>query len=151
MNEQSRPRLLAAISVSIALGIVWCFVPVLLMGGKPKDALAAYWLIPGALAGLAAGLFTIRRSPASWKKSLIDTIATYYLGIAVFWMGFVVIERILMCIRQGGWTDFNLSDHFKLILLFLAYGTIPYGLILIPLCFLSRTLLLKTYRRRSHE
>jgi hypothetical protein len=138
------------IPVSIVLGIVWNVVAVCLMGGRPLDAFAPGWLLAGALAGLAAGVFTIwSRRRRDGRESFLYGIANYYLGIFVYWASFVVIQRAIMCVQHGGWTDFDLHDHLNLILIFLLYGTVWFGVILIPFCFLSRYVLWTIYTRNT--
>lgn len=138
------------IPVSTALGVVWNVLAVCLLGGKVSDAFTPAWLLAGALAGLAAGFFTIwSRRRRDGRESFLYGIANYYLGIFVYWMSFVVIERVIMCVQYGSWTDFDLHDHLKLIFIFLLYGTVWFGIILIPLCFLSRYVLWTIYKRNA--
>lgn len=138
------------IPVSAALGIVWNVVAVCLMGGSVLDALSASWLLAGAFAGVAAGVFTIwSRRRRKGRESVPYGIATYYLGMLVYWASFVVIARAIMCVEAGGWTDFDLHDHLALIGPFLIYGTVWFGVILIPLCFVSRLVLWKVYVRNA--
>jgi hypothetical protein len=136
------------IPVSIALGTIWNVVAVCLLGGRFIDAFSPSWLLAGAMAGIAAGLFTIwSRHRRDGKENFFFGVATYYLGIFVYWISFVVIERVIMCVQDGGWTNFDLHDHLKLIFVFLIVGTVWFGVILIPLCFLSRHVLWKIYTR----
>jgi hypothetical protein len=138
------------ISVSIALGIVWNVVAVCLMSGRLLDAFTPGWLLAGALAGVAAGLFTIwSRRRRDGRESFFYGIANYYLGIFVYWASFVVIQRVIMCVQHGGWTDFDLHDHLNLILIFLIHGTVWSGVILIPFCFLSRYVIWTIYTRNA--
>jgi hypothetical protein len=138
------------IPISIILGIIWNVVAVKLMGGRLPDAFSPGLLLAGAFAGVAAGRFTIwSRQRRGGKESVPYGIANYYVGIFVYWAAFVVIERVIICIEHGGWTDFDLRDHIKLILIFLFYGTVWFGVILIPFCFLSRFLLWKIYTRNA--
>lgn len=150
MKTTSAWRLQTVLPISIALGIVWNVIAVCLMGGRLTHALRPVWLLAGALAGVAAGLFTIwSRRRSDGRESLLYGIATYYLGIFVYWLSFVVIQRVILCVQSGGWTDFNLRDHLRLILVFLGYGTAWFGVILIPLSFLSRQVLWKMYSRNT--
>ena len=136
--------------VSITLGIAWNVVAVYLMGGRLVDAFSSGWLLAGALAGIAAGLFTIwSRRRRKGTESFLYGIATYYLGIFVYWASFVIIQRLIMCAQHGGWTDFDLQDHLKFILIFMFYGTVRFGVILIPLSFLSRYVLWRIYTRTA--
>ena len=131
---------------SIAVGLLWNILAVRMMSGDLREALRPALLIAGATAGLAAGLFTIwSRKRRGGDESFLYALATFYLGITVYWLTFVFVERILMCVQHGGWTDFDLRDHLMLILVFLGYGTILYGIFLIPLTFLSRYLVWKMY------
>jgi len=139
----------AVIPVSIALGIIWNVIVVCLMGGTVADAFTLPWLPAGALAGVAGGVFTVwSRRRRDGDESVLYGIATYYLGILVYWGSFVVIERAIMCVEHGGWTGFDLHDHLRLILTFVAYGSVC-GVLLIPLCFLSRYALWEIYIRTA--
>ncbi|HUS36180.1 MAG TPA: hypothetical protein VM680_12585 [Verrucomicrobiae bacterium] len=136
------------IAVSIALGVAWNVAVVKLMGGRLVEAFAAGWLLAGAIAGVTAGLFTIwSRRKRDGKESFLYGIATYYFAVVVYWISFVLIQRVIMCARHGGWTDFDLRDHLALIGILLFYGTFGFGLVLIPFCFLSRYLVWKIYIR----
>ena len=138
----------AVIALSVLLGLAWNMIAVYLMGGGIADSFKPGWLIAGALAGVAAGVFTVwSRKRRDGRESILWGLATYYLGIFVYWLAFVLIERALMCIEKGGWTDFDLPDHLKLIWLFLIFGTVWYGIILIPVAFLSRYVIWKVWRR----
>ncbi len=133
------------ILVSVVLGIGWNLIAVWLMGGRFKEAFAPAWMLAGAIAGVVAGIYTIgSRRRRDGQESLFHGIANYYLGIFVYWLSFVVIERVILCYERGGWTNFDLHDHLSLILVFL-YGTFWYGIFLIPLNFLTRQLLWKVY------
>ena len=86
------------IPVSIALGIIWNLLAIWLLGGRVVDALTPGWLLAGALAGVAAGVFTMwSRRQRDGEESVLYGIATYYLGILVYWGSFVVIERFYVC------------------------------------------------------
>lgn len=130
--------MIVVIAVSLAAGAAWNVLVVLLMGGRMAEALRPGFLLAGLAAGLAGTWFTIRsRSAREGRESLRDVLATYALGIVVYWAVFVVFERIRLCIDNGGWTEFNLGDHGKL-LIWLFYGAALYGIALIPLTWLTR-------------
>jgi len=133
--------------ISIALGLAWNLIARFLMGARrPADLLEVGWMAAGALAGIAAGAFTLRtRDRVGTGRRFLDGLATYYLGMATYWIGFVLIERALLCVRHGGWTSFELRDHLMLIVSFGLYGTLWYGIALIPLAFLSRALLIRAH------
>jgi hypothetical protein len=136
------------IPFSIVLGLVWNALAVCLLGGKLTDSLRASWLLAGAIAGMIAGLFTIwSRRRRDGQESFLYGLATYYLAIFTYWVSFVVIERAWMCWQHGGWTDFDLRDHLIMIWIFLVYGTLWFGIILIPLSFLSRYVVWRLYQR----
>ncbi|MGZ9271593.1 MAG: hypothetical protein ACXW6T_20910 [Candidatus Binatia bacterium] len=138
------------ITLSIVLGLLWNFAAVALMGGRLADAFAPACLLAGCCAGVAAGLFTIwSRQRRNGEESFLYGVANYFVGIFVYWLSFLVIQHTILCIQHGGWTDFDLRDHLMLIVIFLGYGTLLYGIILIPLNFLSRFILWKTYLRAS--
>ena len=138
------------IAVSIALGVIWNFIAVYLMGGRFFDAFTPSFLLAGALTGGAAGVFTIwSRQRKNGRESLFYGVVNYYLAILLYWMSFVFFERAIMCAQYGGWTSFDLDDHLKMIFIFLWFGTVPFGIILIPLTFLSRHLIWSIYKRSA--
>lgn len=140
-----------AIPASILLGLGWNLIVVRLLGGGWRDALEPAWLAGGAAAGWVAGAHTIasrRRNGGS--ERLQDGLMSYYLAMVADWFVFVCVERIRLCIQAGGWTDFNLHDHLALIGAFLTFGTFVYGLLLIPLCFLTRRLVWRVHLRDSN-
>jgi hypothetical protein len=138
------------ILASIALGIAWNVAVVSLMGGRAADAFAPGWLLAGVLAGVAVGVFTVwSRRRRDGRESVVDGLAAYYLGMVVYWAAFVVIQRAIMCVQHRGWTDFDLPDHLGLILIFVTYGTVWFGVVLIPLCFLCRYLVWRIYTRSA--
>ena len=142
--------MLFVLSASVLLGLVWNGVAVCLLGGTLRDSLSLGWLLAGAIAGLAAGCFTVWSRKRSYgDESFLGGVATYYLGIVSYWASFVVIERVRLCWSAGGWTDFELHDHLGLIAVLLLYGTVYYGILLIPLCFLSRRVLWALYERTT--
>ena len=136
----------AVTACSAMLGLAWHFVAVAAMQGRLSDALRPTWLAAGLTAGLVTGRFTIwSRRRCAGRESLGYGFATYYVGILVYWATFVVLERIAMCVRAGGWTDFDLRDHLVMIGPFLFLGTLWHGLILIPLAFASRFVLWRVH------
>ncbi len=72
-------------------------------------------------------------------------VGCYYAAILAYWVVWIVVERIVLCVEFGGWTDFDLRDHLGIVLIYLVYGTLPYGLVLIPLCFANRWLVWRTF------
>jgi hypothetical protein len=140
---------LLALAVAALLGCGWNLIAVLLLGGRPADALRPSWLAAGLIAGAAAGWFTLHsRERNEGRETLRDGLLTYLLGIVVYWAAFVVLERARLCIAHGGWTAFNLVDHGRL-LLWLVYGAVLYGIVLIPLAFLTRSVVWKTRERSA--
>jgi hypothetical protein len=139
-----------ALSLSVVLGLLWNSLAVHLLGGRLVDAFSTAFAPAGAIAGLVAGMFTIwSRRKMDGGENVFYGVATYYVGIVVYWLSFVVIERAAMCLRHGGWTDFDLQDHLVLIWTLLMYGTLGAGVVLIPLTFLSRHLVWRVYQRAT--
>jgi hypothetical protein len=140
----------AVIPFSILLGLIWNVLVVSLMGGRLAEALRPSWLVGGAVAGALAGWFTVwSRRRREGGERFLDGLATYYLALVAYWASYVVVERASMCVRHGGWTDFDLRDHLLLIVWFLVYGTLWYGILLIPLTFLTRHVVWGLYRRAT--
>lgn len=142
-------RLVRVVAASAILGMVWDVIAICLMGGHPRDAFRASWLIAGITAGVAAGLFTVwSRSKRRGRESFMMGVGNYYFAIFVYWLVFLLTERFQMCIRAGSWTDFDLHDHVRFLIVFLIFGTFPNGLFLLPVCFASRQIVWRIYSGR---
>lgn len=136
------------VPLSLLLGLAWNTLVVLLVGGRVRELLQPGGLVAGAIAGVVAGSFTVwSRRRIHGGESVQAGIAGYYLAMLAYWATFVVVERVLLCARHGGWTDFDLRDHLMLGVTFLVYGTAVYGIVLIPLSFLTRHWVWSVYRR----
>lgn len=141
------PRRVLALVVASVLGLFWNLLVVRLMGGVTREALAPAWLLAGIVAGLVAGVFTLHtRERRGGDERALDVAATYYLAMLTYWSAFVVVARVLMVWRAGGWTDFDLGDHLRMIVTFASLGTLPYGLVLVPLTWASRALVWRVGR-----
>jgi len=91
---------------------------------------------------LARGMFTI------WSRDDTDGMAKrvwfrWYRHILpgdlrLIGLVFVICQRIIMLWKSADGQDFDLQDHLNLILIYLFYGTVYFGIILIPLTFVSR-------------
>ncbi len=133
-----RFRTSIALVASLCFGIIWHCIAMVLMGASLADYLGS-WVVPGAAAGLAAGVHTIwSRVRAGGKESLIHGISTYYLGIMFYWLGILLSEQIAYGTSGLYWIDIDTNDHIKLLGFFLFYGTFQWSPILIPLSFLTR-------------
>lgn len=138
----------AVIALSVILGLAWNVLALPLMGGRLVDALTPAWLTAGVCAGVAAGLFTVwSRLRVDGRESLLHVLSAFYGSIVVYWLTFLVAERLIMCVEHGGWTSFDLRDHFVLIVPFLVYCTVGAGLLLLPFTLLFRLLIWKVYTR----
>lgn len=136
--------------LSALAGMVWNVIAMTIMGWSATYGMMFPWLLAAILASLAAGRFTIwSRIKTDGAETLRYIFATYYLGMVVYWAGFVIIQRTAMCVRNGGWTDFNLHDHLVLIVWMAVLGTVVWGILLIPLTILTRHLIWKTYLRNA--
>lgn len=141
---------------SIAIGLLWNLLPVRPMGGTTREATAPVWVVASAITGALAGGFTVwSRARRGGREHVVDVIATYSLGIVAYWACFVAIARIVLGVRQGGWTDCDLRDHRVLIVPLLTHGTLWYGLVVVPLTFVSRHVVWRVHtldaRKRMEE
>ncbi|HUK62542.1 MAG TPA: hypothetical protein VLV15_04385 [Dongiaceae bacterium] len=128
-----------AIALAVVLGIAWNAVAWWLLGGGPNAAWIPSGVLAGAVAGFAGGRFTVwTRRRQGGRERLRDGFATFYLVLLVHWAAFVVFERVALCVRHGGWTDFDLRDHLLMIEWLGLIGTIRFGAVLIPLTFAAR-------------
>ena len=136
-----------ALTLSAITGLAWGLIAYFLIGGRFSEGTPWSILLAGVVAGICAGLQTIRsRKKKEGKEGVGATFACYYLGIFAFWLAWFIYERAAMCIADGGWTAFDLKDNFKLLGIYIVLGTVPYGLALVPLCFLNRWLVWRAYR-----
>jgi hypothetical protein len=135
----------AALVASAVIGVLCSTFVWVTMGGLPDmAAFTASCLIPGAVSGTVAGLLTIwSRKRRGGKERLLDAVATYYLGLIIYWASFVVTESIL---RTGG---YDLHELFPMLAAILFYGTLPLGAILVPFSLLSRYVIWMLYTRSS--
>jgi hypothetical protein len=141
-----------ALLVSVALGIAWNVIAMWLMSGETSNAFTSRWFFSGVVAGLAAGWFTIwSRRRRQGKEGWLYVLATYYLGILVYWAAQVVIHQVSLIVQRGGWTGFNLFEHLNMITVFLVFGSTWFALILIPLSFFSRKLVWNIYCRETAQ
>ena len=134
-----------AMLVSVGFGFAWHTVAILLLGGG-LSGLAHRYLIAGGCAGIVAGAHTLwSRNRNDGRESVPHGIVTYYVGIFTYWIAIVVVERIHLFIQMGRWSNFNLRDNLNLIWIFLAFGTLPWGILLIPLNFATRAIVWRAY------
>jgi hypothetical protein len=128
----------AVILVSLVLGFLWNAVAVYLMDGQANDVIMSGFTIAGGVAGVVAGLFTVwSRKRTFGEERLALVLANYAVGIFAYWASFVIFERIRLCWKAGGWTDFDLADQLTMIA-WLFIGGVIYSFILVPLCYVSR-------------
>lgn len=143
----SRLRLCIAIVVSCILGIAWHFVAITIMGDGSFSS-GARWMGAGIFAGLCCGAFTIwSRQQNSERESFFHVAITYYLGMAAYWFGILVIENVVLTIAARS-ANINFHDNLKIIFWFFALGTFPFGFLLLPLSFLSRVVVWYSYTAR---
>ena len=139
-----------ALTISAVTGFAWSLLAVRLMGGRLEDGLRVSFLLAGIAAGIIAGVHTIRtRKKKDGAERIVAVVGCYYLAIVAFWSVWVIAERVRMCVTFGAWTDFDLNDHLNLIWIYLVYGTLPYGVLLIPLCFVNRWLVWRAFSWRA--
>lgn len=135
---------------SVVLGVIWSAIVLAIMGARGSEWSASTWYLAGAIAGLAAAKFTVwSKIRSDGTERFLDGLATFYVGMFAFWGSYVVIERIAICIQFRGWSDFNLHDHLLLIVWIVVYGTFIWGILLIPLTFLTRWLVWRIYIQKA--
>ena len=128
----------SVILLSVILGFLWNAIVVYLMGGRMNEFLYSSFTAAGVLSGTVAGLFTVwSRRRTLGEERFAYVLANYFVVVFAYWLSFVVIERAWLCMKTGGWTDFDLRDNLILIY-WLLLGSIWYSVLLVPLCYLSR-------------
>lgn len=143
-------RLVLAMNLATGLGCFWSFAIHLLcgVGGHPGSLLSfASAGAAGWIGGAAAIWMRLHERP---RNLLLQILTTLYLGIAAFWLTyhllplpsqlasppFATFQELLWLIEETG----------TMVLLSWLLATVPYGLIVIPLCYLSSWLIWRTYR-----
>ena len=131
----------------MAFGIVWHTIVVLLMGGLTGGLTGGlmgpgwFWrMLAGLVAGLAAGAFTVwSRERQQGRESFVLGLATYYFAVAVYSVSLNTIGIVVELFR-----GVELPDAARLLFIGLFYAFLygsVLGVVLIPLCFLTRHLL----------
>lgn len=124
--------------LSMALGLLWHTIVALLMGGLAGPVLS-WFMLAGLPAGLAAGAFTVwSRERRQGRESIVLGLVTYYLAVAVYSVSSSTIG-IALYLRGADLTGIPVVLIGRLLYAFF-YGTVL-GVVLIPLCFLTRHLL----------
>ena len=125
------------IVLAIALGMIWHTLA-LAVGGQSATKAWSWGLLAGAIAGVAAGQFTLwSRKRLHGRESFGHVAATYYLAILVYWFSGGMIEALLGI--DGGDREPFVAYIFGLPWV-LGYCTLL-GVVLLPLCWVSRDLL----------
>jgi hypothetical protein len=124
--------------LSMAFGLLWHTIVALLMGGLAGPVLS-WFMLAGLPAGLAAGAFTIwSRKRLQGRESIVMGLATYYLAIAVYSLASGAVG-IVAYLRTSE-LDTIATVLGGRLMYAVIYGTVL-GVVLIPLCFLTRHLL----------
>jgi hypothetical protein len=139
--------MLAACLVSLILGLGWTILVAALGGAKPSLIPGVFWPA-GMMTGLVAGLYTVwSRRRLNGEESVIHGIATYYLAILMYSSSTILFGFFQQFWQTGDTAVLeprNLRFWFTVHFL---WGTFPFGLLLIPLTFLSRYVVWKSYTR----
>ena len=123
--------------LSVACGIAWHTLITVLFGFSILDALS-WGMVQGAVAGLAAGAFTIRsRTRRGGKESWWDVIVTYYLAVAIYILGGLVVTALQ---EAGNWSLRELIAAAMAVLFYGGLVATVLGVALIPLCLATRHL-----------
>ncbi|MBK7141459.1 MAG: hypothetical protein IPH75_05195 [bacterium] len=135
-------------TVAAIMGVVWSGIVLAIMGARGVEWYSLSWYLAGGIAGMTAGKFTVwSRIRTDGEERFWPGLATFYVGMVTFWGSWVIVERSAICIRHGGWSDSNLQDHLGLIIWFVVYGTLVWGVLLIPLTFATRWVVWRVYLR----
>lgn len=119
----------------VCCGIAWHALFVMMMSDNLYDAFR-WTLIAGAVAGYYAGRFTIwSRQQRDGRESLLDVVVTYYLGVGVYYLCGI---PILMLAGEGTLSITDIIPAFCFALTYVGFAATVFGLVLMPLCWLSR-------------
>lgn len=142
------------VTLSALFGVVWHTIVVLLLGRSLQAAFSAA-MIAGAMTGVFAGFLTVRsRERRHGRESFLDAVVAYYLAVVVYAVSLVWIGVLTGVGRQG--KDVGVLSAFGLSLgmawYAVIFATLPSGIVLIPLSFLTRFLLWRlSGRARPNE
>lgn len=129
--------------LSAVFGVVWHTIVVLLLGRNLQAAFSAA-MIAGAITGVFAGFLAVRsRERRHGRESFLDAVVAYYLAVVVYT---VLLAWIGLLTRVGSaGKEVGVLQAFGASLLMPCYAvvfaTLPSGIVLIPLSFLTRFLL----------
>jgi len=129
--------------LSAVFGVVWHTIVVLLFGRNLQAAFSAA-MIAGAITGVFAGFLTVRsRERRHGRENFLDAVVTYYLAVVVYAVSLVWIGALTGVGPEG--KEVGVLSAFGMSLLMPCYAvvfaTLPSGIVLIPLSFLTRFLL----------
>ena len=142
-REQLSPSRMRApaLVASFFLGIAWQLLYTII-SGEFVWQLDVLFSLAGGLTGIFSGYYTIwSRIKCSGRESPIHVIANYYLSICFFWLTVVAVIYI-----KNGFALDGILEVAKILIVFLVYGTIPWGVLLVPLCFICRAAIWQIYR-----
>jgi carbon starvation protein CstA len=142
------------VTLSALFGVVWHTIVVLLLGRDIKAAVSAA-MIAGAIAGVCAGFLTVRsRERHHGRESVLDAVLAYYLAVVVYAVSLVWIGWLTGAGSQG--EEIGVLSAFGLSWVMpwyaVIFATLPAGIVLLPLSFLTRFLLWRlSGRMRSNK
>lgn len=121
----------------IFIGLIWHTIAMKLSNSF-EYLFNPIFIIGGIASAHFTSEFTIwSRKRANGKEKLIYLLPTYYLGITVYWFFSLFL-----------YSPFTI-DTYKLLCVYFYISTIMYGIILIPLCYLTRKLVWQIYKKTS--
>jgi hypothetical protein len=134
-----------AVFVSLVLGVMWQAMLVDLFGRRVFDPLDGPLTGPlaGAIAGLCAGELTFRsRHRRQGRESIRDGVLTFYAGVLSYALALSLIG-VVVYVCVGNATLRGIESYPQAVFgvcLYAVVGVILWGVVLIPLCFMTRFL-----------
>ncbi len=141
-----------ALLLAGAIGVIWGFLPLCIFVGTGQGMWTVpvvFLLIWSAVVGIVAGACTIwTRGRSNGAETPTGLIGTYYAAIVLFWLGLTIIEWATYWPPSHlfGWSVLwaCVQDDVALLVKLVGYGTML-GLIAVPLCYLCREQVWRTY------
>ena len=142
-----------ALLLAGGLGLSWGVAPLCIFLSTGESILSKRVLLIMAwcmLIGVAAGVHTVwTRRRSDGAETPLGLVGIYYFAIVLFWVGVSGFKWVEYRPWDAlfGWSVLRecIADNLRLLLNLTGYGTVL-GLIAIPICYLCREQVWRTYR-----
>ena len=140
--------MIITILLSALFGFGWHVMALNLWSRNFSGSFEPIWLIAGISTGITMGFFTVWTSRRNGgKERILHGFISYCLAIVLYWLYIQIVYFARELIWFGELLN-GIRVSYELGLSFLYYGTM-FAPSLIPLCFVCRLVVWKTYQRAN--